>query len=276
MDFKGIGVAEAQDNLEAIEMIAARQPSPAPAQVPAIACHNLKTAYQRTLRRPILDGINCKVYPGEFVALLGLNGAGKSTLLRTLVGLTPVAQGQVEIADMPLAPRTLPQIRRRVGLLFQGGGLVPQLSALDNVLCGRLGTLPAWKSLWGFSRRDRQLALELLQRLGLQDKMDQKTSQLSGGQQQRVAIARALIQSPQILLVDEPVAGLDVLASQQVMEILADLHQQQGMTIVAVLHDLAIASAYTQRAVILEAGRVQYEGDCQNLRAQFPTESGLA
>lgn len=154
-------------------------------------------------------------------------------------------------------------------MLFQGGGLIRQLSAIENVLCGRLGELPTWKTLWGFPKRDRRLALDLLAQLGLQDHAEQKTSWLSGGQQQRVAIARCLIQSPQILLADEPITGLDVIASQQVMETLSRLHLQKGMTVVAVMHDLNVAASYAQRAIVLNAGQIVYDGSCNNLPAQF-------
>lgn len=234
-----------------------------------IECHNLETAYTASLNRPILNGINCQIKQGEFVVLLGLNGAGKSTLLRSLVGLMPLVRGEVEINGVKMTPQTLPQIRRNVGMLFQGGGLIRQLSAIENVLCGKLGTRTTWQTLWGFPKRDRLLALELLEQLGLGELAYQKTSKLSGGQQQRVAIARALIQSPQILLADEPITGLDVFASQQVMQTLSQLHTQQGMTIVTVLHDLGIAAEYAQRAIVLDAGRVVYEGLCDNLQAQF-------
>lgn len=234
-----------------------------------IECKNLKTPYNTTLNRPILNGINCKICQGEFVALLGLNGAGKSTLLRALVGLVPLHSGEIRINDILLTPRTLPHIRRHIGLIFQGGGLVRQLSALDNVLCGRLGVLSPWQTLWGFSQSERCMALELLAQLGLKEQAYQKTAQLSGGQQQRVAIARALIQSPQILLADEPIAGLDVMAAQQVMEIFAQLHRQRGMTIITVLHDLTAASAYAERALILDDGRLVYDGACRDLSSKF-------
>jgi phosphonate transport system ATP-binding protein len=207
-----------------------------------IDCHNIETAYAASLNRPILNGINCQIKQGEFVVLLGLNGAGKSTLLRSLVGLVPLVQGEIQINGVTLTPRTLPAIRRNVGMLFQGGGLIRQLSAIENVLCGRLGSRTTWQTLFGFPKRDRLLALDLLEQLGLKELAYQKTSQLSGGQQQRVAIARALIQSPQILLADEPITGLDVIACQQVMQTLSELHSQQGMTIIAVLHDLGIAA----------------------------------
>ncbi|QLE54324.1 phosphonate ABC transporter ATP-binding protein [Nostoc sp. TCL26-01] len=234
-----------------------------------IQCHNLETAYAASLHRPILDGISCQIKQGEFVALLGLNGAGKSSLLRSLVGLVPLVKGEIHINGVVMTPRTLPQIRRDIGMLFQGSGLIRQLSAVENVLCGRLGIRKTWETVFGFPQRDRLLALELLEQLGLRELAYQKTSKLSGGQQQRVAIARALIQSPQILLADEPTTGLDVIATQQVMETLVELHTQQGMTIVTVLHDLGMAARYAQRAIVLDAGRILYDGHCDNLQAQF-------
>jgi phosphonate transport system ATP-binding protein len=235
---------------------------------PVIECQNVETAYSAALSRPILNRINLQIHQGEFTVLLGLNGAGKSTLLRSLVGLIPIVRGVIQINGVQLTPRTLPHIRRDVGMLFQGGGLIRQLSAIENVLCGRLGSRTTWQTLLGFPKNDRRQALELLEQLGLREQAYQKTGQLSGGQQQRVAIARALIQSPQILLADEPITGLDIMASKQVMETLSMLHSQ-GMTIVTVLHDLSVAAEYAQRAIMLDAGRVVYDGCCDNLHAQF-------
>ena len=172
-----------------------------------IECQKVQTAYTKNLNRPILNGIDCQINQGEFVVLLGLNGAGKSTLLRSMVGLVPVEQGAIHINGTLLNSRSLPAIRRQVGMLFQGGGLINQLSAIENVMCGRFGSRTSWQTLFGFPKKDRRHALELLEQFGLREQADQKTSQLSGGQQQRVAIARALIQSPEILLADEPITG---------------------------------------------------------------------
>ena len=233
-----------------------------------IECYHLETDYIASLHRPILNNINCQINQGEFVVLLGLNGAGKSTLLKSLVGLVPLVKGEITINGVFVGDQNLPQIRRDVGMLFQGGGLIRQLSAIDNVLCGKLGVRKTRQTLCGFPQRDRTLALELLIQLGLKEQIYQKTSQLSGGQQQKVAIARALMQSPQILLADEPTTGLDVVASQQVMATLSELHQQ-GLTIITVLHDLALATEYAQRAIILDSGKVVYDGKCENLQAQF-------
>jgi phosphonate transport system ATP-binding protein len=233
-----------------------------------IECCHLETDYIASLHRPILNNINCQINQGEFVVLLGLNGAGKSTLLKSLVGLVPLVKGEITINGVSVGDQNLPQIRRDVGMLFQGGGLIRQLSAIDNVLCGKLGVRKTRQTLWGFPQCDRTLALELLIQLGLREQIYQKTNQLSGGQQQKVAIARALMQSPQILLADEPTTGLDVVASQQVMTTLSELHQQ-GLTIITVLHDLALATEYAQRAIILDSGKVVYDGKCENLQAQF-------
>lgn len=232
---------------------------------PILTCRRVQTPFVSALKRPILQEINLQIQPGEFVALLGLNGAGKSTLLRSLIGLAPIQQGEIQIQGVPLTPKSLPRLRQDVGMIFQGGGLIRQLTALENVLCGQLGERSHWSTLWGFNKSDRRKGLEILAQLGLKEQAYQKTGQLSGGQQQRVAIARALIRSPKILLADEPTTGLDVMAAQQVMDTLAHLHQDRGMTIIVVLHDLAIAAAYAQRAVILDSGRIIHDGDCSNL-----------
>lgn len=233
----------------------------------AIACSNLHSPFLAALKRPALNGVNCAIRAGEFVTLVGLNGAGKSTLLRSLVGLVPIQKGTIHINGVAVSFKSLRQ-RQEVSILFQGGGLVPQLTALENVLCGSLGQRSTWQTLTGFRRSDRLHALQLLQELGLDAQIYQKTSHLSGGQRQRVAIARILMQSPKILLVDEPITGLDVLAATQVMDIFSQLHRQ-GITIVSVLHDLTIAANYAQRAIVLNAGRVVYDGVCENLPAHL-------
>jgi phosphonate transport system ATP-binding protein len=232
-----------------------------------IACEQV-VSEAKIGNRPVLDGIDCKIKQGEFVAILGLNGAGKSSLLRAIAGLLPLQSGNILVDSVPVVPKTLIQARQHMAMLFQGGGLIPQLCALDNVLCGKLGAFSGWETLMGFPSQDRRSAIELLDRFGMSEFADLPTRQLSGGQQQRVAIARALMRSPQILLADEPVTGLDIMAIEQVMKTLANLHQE-GMTIVTVLHDLALASTYAQTAIIVDRGRVVYHGSSQDLSAKF-------
>jgi phosphonate transport system ATP-binding protein len=243
------------------------QPTEINPQKSAIACAEV-VSLAKIGNRPILDGINCEIKQGEFVAILGLNGAGKSSFLRAIAGLLPLRSGSILVNDIPVTPRTLNQSRQSLAMLFQGGGLIPQLCALDNVLCGKLGSFSGWQTLMGFPPQERRSALELLDRLGMSEFADRPTRYLSGGQQQRVAIARALMCSPQILLADEPVTGLDIIAIQQVMQTLSHLHQE-GMTVVTVLHDLALASTYAQTAIVLDRGRVVYHGSSQNLGTEF-------
>lgn len=238
-----------------------------------IDCYQLSTYQKNAIGRPILQNLSCQIQEGEFVAVLGLNGAGKSSLLKTLMGLLPLKQGEIRIQDTLLTPKTLTSLRRYLAMIFQGGGLIRQLSALDNVLCGCLGSRPAWQTLFGFQERDRRIAWELLADLGLKDQVHQKVSKLSGGQQQRVAIARALLQKPQILLADEPIAGLDIVAAQQVMETFSRLNQEQNLTVITVLHDLALAEKYADRALILDQGQIIYDGPAQNLSQHFEQTS---
>jgi phosphonate transport system ATP-binding protein len=246
---------EVRDRVESIE------------RAKAIVCRQA-VSHAKIGYRPILDGIDCEIKRGEFVAILGLNGAGKSSLLRAIAGLMPLTSGIIKIGDTLLSPQTISQARQDIAMLFQGGGLIPQLSAIDNVLCGKLSEFSGWQTLLKFPAQERQIALELLDRLGMADFADRPTHRLSGGQQQRVAIARALIKSPQILLADEPVTGLDIVAIRQLMQILVDLHRE-GMTIVTVLHDLTLASKYADTAIIVDRGRVIYHGSSQHIDREF-------
>jgi phosphonate transport system ATP-binding protein len=234
-----------------------------------IQCYQLYSVQKNSTGYPILRDISCQIEAGEFVAILGLNGAGKSSFLKALMGLLSLKQGEIRIQNYLLSSKTIHSIRRHLAMIFQGGGLIHQLSALDNVLCGCLGSRSTWQTLFGFQEHDRRLGWDLLADFGLKEYADQKVSKLSGGQQQRVAIARALLQKPQILLADEPISGLDVLAAQQVMETLARLNQDQNLTVVTVLHDLAVAEKYASRALILDQGQIIYDGPAENLSQQF-------
>jgi phosphonate transport system ATP-binding protein len=235
----------------------------------AIGCQNLSIAYNKSPNQLILNNISCQINLGEFVAVLGLNGAGKSSWLRCLAGLVPIQQGTIQILGHELLPRNYKQIRQHLSMIVQGGGLMPQLSVLDNVLCGCLGRYSNMQTWAGFPAREQDRALELLQSLGITNKAHALAKQLSGGQQQRVAIARALMQNASILLADEPINGLDVLVAKQVMDELAKLNQERGMTIMAVLHDLEIASTYARRAIIFDRGKVFYDGPTQDLADRF-------
>jgi phosphonate transport system ATP-binding protein len=236
---------------------------------PVIDCQNLTVGYDSSQSRPVLNKINSQIKLGEFVAIMGLNGAGKSTWLRCLAGLVPIQQGQVQILGHSANPRNYPQIRQHLGTIIQGGGLIQQLSVIENVLCGCLGRSSSWQTLMGFPVVEQTKALQLLQQFGLADQANCMVKQLSGGQQQRVAIARTLMQNVTILLADEPTNGLDVIVAKQVMDTLADLNRKKSMTTMVVLHDLQMAETYAHRAIILDQGKIFYDGGTDSLSQKF-------
>lgn len=237
--------------------------------LPVIDCQNLTVGYDKLQSRPVLNKINSQIRSGEFVAIMGLNGAGKSTWLRCLAGLVPIQQGQIQILGHHANHRNYSQIRQHLGTIIQGGGLIPQLSVIENVLCGCLGRYSSWQTFMGFPIVEQTRALQLLQQFGLADKANAVVKQLSGGQQQRVAIARTLMQNATILLADEPTNGLDVMIAKQVMDTLAKLNQKQGITIMVVLHDLKMAATYAHRVIILDRGEIFYDGNTDCISEKF-------
>jgi phosphonate transport system ATP-binding protein len=218
-----------------------------------------------------LDGVSLDVAAGEFVALIGSSGAGKSTLLRCLNGLVVPTTGTVSVDDQPVtgaSPAGLRSVRARVGFVFQQFNLLKRLSVLDNVLVGSLARVDAWRSLLGrFPAEDVERARRTLRRVGLEGVEAQRADTLSGGQQQRVAIARALVQEPRVLLADEPMSSLDPALSRSVMELLRDINREDGLTVIASLHVLDLATTYGKRIVGLRAGRVVHDGPAAGLSA---------
>jgi phosphonate transport system ATP-binding protein len=188
--------------------------------------------------RPVLNGFDLEVEPGEFVALLGPNGSGKSTALRCVVGLESPDGGEIEVGG-------------QAAMVFQKIHLVGRRTALDNVCSGALGRLPWHRSLV-FGDDVRAEAMQCLDRVGLADRATDRCARLSGGQQQRVAIARALCQRANVILADEPVSALDPNAAVQVMELLQDL-ASEGLAVVAVLHQPELARTYAHRIVEMAA-----------------------
>jgi phosphonate transport system ATP-binding protein len=206
-----------------------------------------------------LGGVSFSVRPGELVAVLGPSGAGKTTLFRCLTGLTRPDAGQVLLHGRDIcrvAGRELRTARRDVALIFQQFNLIRRLSAVQNVLAGRLASLPTWRVVARrFPRADRQIALACLDRVGLVDRAYARADQLSGGQQQRVAIARALAQEARLILADEPVASLDPESAATVLETLRAV-AAQGVAVIASLHQVQLAVTYADRIVALRAGHI--------------------
>ncbi|MCA3303773.1 MAG: phosphonate ABC transporter ATP-binding protein [Roseomonas sp.] len=206
-----------------------------------------------------LDDVSFVVDPGEFVALLGPSGAGKSTLFRCVTRLVAPDTGVVRVLGRDISAlggQQLRLARRDVGLIFQQFNLIGRLSAMDNVLAGRMGHASTLRvMLRRFTHADRQLALAALDRVGLLERAGQRADSLSGGQQQRVAIARVLAQQARLLLADEPVSSLDPQSAENVLGILRSIARETGIAVVCALHQVDLARRYADRVVALRGGR---------------------
>ena len=208
---------------------------------------------------PVLQGIDLSVHEGEFLSIVGQSGSGKSTLLHLLGTLDQPDAGEVRfdgnrIDNLPSASRDLLR-NRHFGMVFQFYHLLPEFTALENVLTPALiaqSTLGYWRK----RKQYRQRAEELLEMVGLSDRLKHKPRELSGGEMQRAAIARALLAEPSVLLADEPTGNLDRATGEQIMQMLRELNQKQKLTIVMVTHDPWIAEQ-ADRVVRLAEGRIQ-------------------
>jgi len=202
--------------------------------------------------------INLHVDPGDFIVLLGPSGAGKSTIFKCVSQLIRPDTGEVWLNDQQinhLKGNALRLQRRKIGLIFQQFNLVSRLSALQNVLLGRLGHMPTWKANLGlFSEADRQLCLKSLDRVGMLNKAYQRADTLSGGQQQRVAIARVMAQESALILADEPVASLDPVTSRQVLSQLKEIAAESNMAILCSLHQTDLALEFADRIIAMRNG----------------------
>jgi putative ABC transport system ATP-binding protein len=204
-----------------------------------------------------LDDVSLKVGEGEFLAIQGTSGSGKSTLLNIVGGLDHPTSGEVFFNAKPLGPfskREMARYRRySVGMIFQNFNLIPTMNAQENV-----GLALAFGGLRG-SQRNRK-AGELLDRVGLADRLTHRPGELSGGEQQRVAIARALANSPKVLLADEPTGNLDSTRAHELLELLRRMATGDALTILMVTHDRELATSFADRIIQMRDGRVTEEG----------------
>lgn len=208
-----------------------------------------------------------KIRRDQVTVLLGPSGAGKSTLLRVLNGLVKPSQGSISVdvlGDISNAHR-LREHRKKTGMIFQNHQLIARHSALKNVLVGRLGYKSLLQSLMPESREERIEALHCLDKVGLLDKALARCDALSGGQQQRVGIARALVQSPSLILADEPVASLDPASARLVLGILQRICVQEHIPTVISLHQLDYAREFADRIIGLSDGRIVFDGVASEL-----------
>jgi ABC-type lipoprotein export system ATPase subunit len=206
----------------------------------------------------VLRGATMAIRPGEWVAVLGASGSGKSTLLHLLGGLDRPDQGKVLFDGrdvFAMRGSAIDRYRNRdVGFVFQFYHLLPELTALENVLIGAMISRRTWQ--WPAERKNlRERATDLLDRVGLKERLRHRPSRLSGGERQRVAIARALINQPAVLLADEPTGNLDAATGGQILNMLARFHAE-GQTMVMVTHDAKVAAA-ADRSIRLESGSIR-------------------
>jgi polar amino acid transport system ATP-binding protein len=202
-------------------------------------------------RLHVLRDVSLAVQPGQVVVVCGPSGSGKSTLIRCVNGLEAVQSGEVIVLGQPLGRPgvNLRQLRTEVGMVFQSFNLYPHMTALENIVLAPI-------RVKGVGRAEaEQIAMTLLERVGIPDKAHASPAHLSGGQQQRVAIARALAMRPKIMLFDEPTSALDPEMINEVLEVMTDL-AREGMTMVVVTHEMGFARRVSHRILFMDEGQV--------------------
>jgi manganese/zinc/iron transport system ATP- binding protein len=218
------------------------------ADTPALEVHDLTVSYHR---KPVLWNVDLAVPPGKLVGIIGPNGAGKSTLIKAIMGLLPLSSGWVQVFGRPIERQ-----RERVAYVPQRESVdwTFPVTAMDVVLMGRYGALRWYKRI---SRKDREIAREALNQVGMLAYADRQISNLSGGQQQRVFLARALTQDSQIYLMDEPFTGVDAATESAIVKLLQEL-RAAGKTVLVVNHDLQTAKEYFDMLILLNMRLVAF------------------
>ena len=216
---------------------------------PIIIARNVEKTYSNGFH--VLKGVSLTVNKGEVVVMMGPSGSGKSTFIRTFNGLEPYQKGSIEIDGTPISheKKGIELVRREVGMVFQQFNLFPHLTILKNITIGPI-------KLRGMSKAAaNDLAMKLLERVGIGHQADKYPGQLSGGQQQRVAIARALAMKPKVMLFDEPTSALDPEMVREVLDVMRNL-AEDGMTMVCVTHEVGFAREVADRIVFLAEGQL--------------------
>ncbi|GAB4072419.1 phosphonate ABC transporter ATP-binding protein [Ancylobacter sonchi] len=227
-----------------------------------------------------VDNVSLRIEPGERVALIGASGSGKSTLIRIASGLAladatsgAVRSFGVGVQDKGKLSSEVRRARRQIGLVFQQFALVGRMTVMSNVLVGVLGRISGLRGTLGlFNTDEKRTALAALAEVGIAQHAAKKARELSGGQQQRVAIARALVQGAKLVLADEPIASLDPKSAKRVMDTLVTMSRDHGIALVVSLHQVDYATAYFDRVVAMNAGRVVFDGPASRITAAFLTE----
>jgi general L-amino acid transport system ATP-binding protein len=199
----------------------------------------------------VLRGVNVTVNKGEVVVVCGPSGGGKSTFIRTVNRLEEHQRGDIIVDGIELTNdlRNIHAIQREIGMVFQQFNLFPHLKAIDNVTLA-----PIWVRRWS-KEKAVQLAMEILERVGIPEQADKYPGQLSGGQQQRIAIARALAMQPKIMLFDEPTSALDPEMIKEVLDVMIEL-AHSGITMIVVTHEMGFAKEVANRIVFFDEGNI--------------------
>ncbi|MEX2579270.1 MAG: phosphonate ABC transporter ATP-binding protein [Verrucomicrobiales bacterium] len=212
-----------------------------------------------------VDGVSLSIEQGERVAFIGPSGSGKTTLLRLLNTMRSPDEGSVSVFGDDVSGQGVADLRRlrsKIATIPQHLGLVPNLTAIQNVVLGRGGrrsTLRSIRDLLMTSRSDSVAIHAILDRVGIEEKLYNRVSELSGGQQQRVAIARALFQQPEALLADEPVSSVDPARARDTVRLLTELSAEDGFTLCVSLHHIELAREFFPRLVGLRSGKVVFD-----------------
>ena len=213
-----------------------------------------------------LNGVNLKVKKGEFLSILGPSGSGKTTLLRSINGLENIDNGKISFENEKINKDNLPEIQKKTGMIFQEFNLVNNLSAINNVLTGLLNSSSKFLSMFYLFTKEQKLeALKALETVGLLNKAYERVDELSGGQRQRIGIARAIIKRPKLLLADEPVASLDPKAANLIMSLLKKINKEFEITVICNLHQVELASKYSDRIVGLLDGEIIFDKTPSNV-----------
>ena len=218
-----------------------------------------------------LKNINLKIDTGEVVVLIGPSGSGKSTLLRTINGLESIDSGELWVDDTQLntSKIDLKSIRKHIGMVFQHFELYPHMTVLENI------TLAPIKVLKTSKDDAEKLAKELLDQVGMLDKIDSYPTMLSGGQKQRVAIARAMAMKPNIMLFDEPTSALDPEMVGEVLEVMNSVAKAAGITLVVVTHEMGFAKEVSDRVIFMDQGEIVEDSPSDDFFAQPKEERAI-
>ncbi|MBT2680878.1 ATP-binding cassette domain-containing protein [Bacillus sp. ISL-35] len=219
---------------------------------------NIEKVYERKIA---LSSLSLSVKKGELIALIGPSGAGKTTLLNLLAATLTPDQGEILIDGQSLAEMNDQKKRaKKIGIIRQQFDLIGELPVIHNVLAGKLSEWGIMKSLLSMLiPQDKDDAIRALTRVGLREKLYERTSALSGGEQQRVALARLLVQSPEIVLADEPVASLDPARAEDILALLVKIASEENQTLIASLHSVDYAKKYFDRLIALQDGQIFFD-----------------